>query len=318
MHHLRSWTAGLLLTTLGLSASWAQTWPTKPVRLVAAFPPGTPGDVIARLIQPQLQAAWKQPVVVENKPGAGGNLGAAEVARATDLHTLLVGPDTILTINPHVYQKLGFRPREELKPITYFASFNQMLACHPGAKVGSLSEFLKQGPATDYASGGPGSPSHMAMEMLLATGHAKRTHIPYRGPGLAAQDVLAGQVTCGFIVSPIIAPHVKAGKLTALAVSGQQRSLVLPAVPTVAESGYPGFDATFFETLIGPANLPPAVVDRIQKDVRSALTEAAVKAQLLDMDLRVVANTPLEAAARSAADYAKWDEVARAIKLQLD
>lgn len=124
-------------------SAFAQAWPTKSVRLVAAFPPGTPGDVIARLIQPALQTAWNQPVVIENKTGAGGNLAAGEVAQAKDEHTLLVGPDTILTINPHLYKKLSFNLRTSLKPVTYFASFNQTLACNPSAGITSLAKFVQ-------------------------------------------------------------------------------------------------------------------------------------------------------------------------------
>lgn len=306
----------IAFATTGIAV--AQAWPTKPVRVIVSFPPGAPGDVIARLIQPGLQTAWGQTVFIENKPGAGGNIGAAEVARATDAHTLLVGPDTMVTINPHLYRKLASKPREDLQPVSFLASFNQMLACHPTAKVSTLVEFTKQDVRTTYASGGPGSPSHMAMEMLLAAGNIKMTHIPYRGPGPAAQDILAGQVACGFIAAPIILPHVKAGKLTPIAVSGLRRSLALPAIPTVAESGFPDFDATFFEIMMAPATLPAAVVQKIQRDVMVALNNPATKAQLLEMDLRVVANTPNEALSRSALDYAKWGRVARTINLQLD
>lgn len=316
-------TASRLLTCLTLAfattgIALAQAWPTKPVRIIVSFPPGAPGDVIARLIQPDLQAAWGQTVFIENKPGAGGNIGAAEVARATDGHTLLVGPDTMVTINPHLYRKLAFKPREDLQPVSYLASFNQMLACHPTAKVGTMAAFMKQDATTSYASGGAGSPSHMAMEMLLAAGNTKMTHVPYRGPGPAAQDILAGQIACGFIAAPIIVPHVKAGKLTPIAVSGLSRSLALPAIATVAESRYPEFDATFFETMLAPSSLPAAVVKKIQLDVMAALNKPAIKAQLLEMDLRVVASTPAEAANRSALDYAKWARVARSINLQLD
>lgn len=296
----------------------AQTWPSKPVRLVASFPPGTPGDVIARLIQPALQAAWKQPVVVDNKPGAGGNVAAGEVAQAKDDHTLLVGPDTVLTINPHLYRKLGFDPRQSLKPVTYFASFNQMLVCNPATGVNTLAKFTQLPPTNTYASGGPGTPSHMAMEMLLAATGTKQTHIPYRGPGLAAQDVLAGHVGCGFIVSSVVLPHVQSHRLQAVAVSSKERSVLLPAVPTVAESGHAGFDATFFETLMAPASLPAAIAEKIQHDVRTALTTPAMKARLAEMDLRVEGSTPQESEMRSREDFAKWGIVARQTQLQLD
>ena len=296
----------------------AQTWPVRPVRLVAAFPPGAPGDVIARLIQPALQAAWKQPVIVDSRPGAGGNIAAVEVAEARDGHTLLVGPDTILTINPHLYKKLGSDLRQSLKPVTYFASFNQMLVCNPASGVNKLAKFVQLPPNRSYASGGPGSPSHMTMEMLLTATGTKQTHVPYRGPGPAAQDVIAGHVDCGFIVTSVVLPHVQSGRLQAIAVSSKQRSVLLPGIPTVAESGYVGVDATFFETLMAPASLPAAVVEQIQKEVHAALTTPAMKARLAEMDLRVEANTPQEAERRGREDFAKWGVVARQTQLQLD
>lgn len=302
---------------LGASAN-AQSWPTKPVRLVASFPPGTPGDVIARLIQPALQAAWKQPVVVDNKPGAGGNVAASDVAQAKDEHTLLVGPDTVLTINPHLYKKLGFDLRQALKPVTYFASFNQMLVCNPASGIDSLAKFTHLPPTKSYASGGPGTPSHMAMEMLLSASGTKQTHVPYRGPGPAAQDVLAGHVECGFIVSSVVLPHVQSGRLLAVAVSSKGRSGLLPAVPTVGESGFAGFDATFFETLMAPASLPAPIVEKVARDVRTALTTPAVKARLAEMDLRVEATTPQDSERRSREDFSKWGAVAQKTQLQLD
>lgn len=309
--------AALLAFAMAPCAS-AQNWPTKPVRLVAAFPPGTPGDIIARLIQPSLQQRWGQTVVVENKPGAGGNLAAAEVARARDDHTLLVGPDTILTINPHLYRKLTFNLREALKPVTYFASFNQMLVCNTESRVQTLDAFTRQPASKMYASGGTGTPSHMAMAMLLETTRTELVHVPYKGPGPAAQDVMAGHVDCGFIVSSVVLQHVQAGRLHAIAVSGGQRSVLLPAVPTVAEKGYAGFDATFFETLMAPAGMNAATVDRIQRDVHAALSTPEMKARLAEMDLRVEANSPKEAERRGTEDYRKWGAIAARAKLQLD
>lgn len=290
----------------------------KPVRIVVSFPPGTPGDLIARLIQPTLQANWNQPVVVDNKPGAGGNIAAGEVAQAKDGHTLLVGPDTVLTINPHLYKRLSFDLRGSLKPVTYFASFSQVLVCSPGAGITSLDKFAQLPAGRTYASGGAGTPSHMAMEMLQSTLGTKLTHVPYKGPGPAALDVMAGNVDCGFIVGSIVLPHIQAGKVRAIAVSGKERSSLLPTAPTVAESGHPGFDATFFETLMAPIGLPAAVTDKIHRDVRAALLVPAMKARLAEMDLRVEANTPQDAQRRSQEDFAKWGAVAQRTGLQLD
>jgi tripartite-type tricarboxylate transporter receptor subunit TctC len=158
----------------------------------------------------------------------------------------------------------------------------------------------------------------MAMEMLLTATGTKQTHVPYKGPGPAAQDVLAGHVGCGFIVSSVVLPHVQAGRLQAVAVSSKERSVLLPAVPTVAESGHPGFDATFFETLMAPASLPGAVAEKIQREVRTALTTPTMKARLAEMDLRVEASTPQDAERRSREDFVKWGAIARQTQLQLD
>lgn len=310
--------AAAVLSFAMVPSANAQAWPSKPVRLVAAFPPGTPGEVIARLIQPSLQKMWGQTVVVENRPGAGGNLAAAEVARAQDGHTLLVGPDTILTINPHVYKKLTFSPRDALVPVTYFASFNQMLVCNPGSKVRSLEDFVRQPSSKMYASGGTGSPSHMAMVMLLSTTGTELVHVPYKGPGLAAQDVMAGHVDCGFIVSSVVLQHVQSARLQAVAVSGKERSVLMPAVPTVAEKGHAGFDATFFETLMAPAGTSASVLEKIQRDIKVVLSTPEMKERLAEMDLRVEASSQQEAQRRSAEDYRKWGTVAQQAKVQLD
>ena len=298
----------------------AKAWPQKPVRIILPTPPGAPVDLIVRLLQPKLQALWGQPVVIENKPGAGGNIGAQEVARSSDGHTLLGAPDTVVTVNPHLYKKLGFDPAKDLVPVTYMASFNQMLVCHPRAGFGNASALLKatRKESVTYASSGPGGPSHMAMEMLLAAADVKMTHVPYRGPSPAALDIVGGQVQCGFIASTVVLPFVKDGRLTALAVSGATRSPQAPSVPTIAEDAVAGFDATFFETLQAPAAMPRAVVEKIRDDVAKLLLSADIKARLQEMDLTAVANTPAEAARRSGADSAKWGRVATLINLSLD
>ncbi len=300
--------------------AYAQDWPKKPIRLLVSFPAGAPGDMIARLIQPDLQKSLGQPVIVDNRPGAGGNIGAQEVTRSADGYTFLVGPDTMITINPHLYKKLGFRPMQDLVPMTLLASFNQMLVCHPSVGVKTLTEFIAKAKAQsmNYASGGPGVPGHMAMELLMTMTNIKLTHVPYRGPAPAMQDVLANQVPCGFLAAPTVAPHVKEGRLVALAVSGSQRSPGSPEVPTVAEAGVAGYDASFFEILAAPKDVELAIVDKLQKAVVSALQKPEVKQRLLGAGLEVVANTPQQAMARLTADNEKWGRVAQQIGLQLD
>lgn len=329
MHHFKP-TRWLPLTTLALALAGGATlanaqddakgWPQKPVRFVIPTPPGAPVDIIVRLMQPKLQAAWGQPVLVENKPGAGGNVGAQDVARATDGHTILGAPDTVVTVNPHLYKKMGFNPVKDLVPVTYMASFNQMLVCHPRTGFGNLAALLKatrQQPVT-YASSGQGGPSHMAMEMLLGATQAKMVHVPYKGPSPAALDVASGQVQCGFIVSTVVLPFVKDGRLTGLAVSGTMRSPQVPTIPTIAEDVVTGFDATFFETLQVPASMPKPVIEKIRNDVAKLLQSPEIKARLQELDLIPVANTPAEAARRSAVDHEKWGRVASTLNIALD
>ena len=316
---LRGSLVALAAVSASITAS-AQAWPTKPIRLVVSFPPGAPGDMIARLIQPALQQSLGQTVVVENKPGAGGNLGAQEVARANDGHTFLVGPDTMVTINPHVYKKLPFSPTEDLAPVTLLAGFNQMLVCHPSAGVKTVQELVaaNRKAKMNYASGGPGVPGHMAMEMLLSATGSDMVHVPYRGPAPAAQDVVAGVVPCGFLATPVVGPFVKDGRLNGLAVSGSKRSNANPQVPTVAESGVAGFDASFFETLMAPKGTPPAVIERLQQEVARALSDAKAQATLKAADLEPLGVSPAEASTRLKTDFEKWRVVNTKVQLQLD
>ena len=310
----------LIAATVLASSAMAQAWPAKPIRIVVSFPPGAPGDLIVRLIQPDLQKALGQPIFVDNKPGAGGNIGAQEVSRATDGHTFLVGPDTMLSINPHLYKKLSFKPTEDLIPVTLLASFNQMLVCHPSTGIRSIADLVAKAKAgtMNYASGGSGVPGHMAMEMFLAATGTHMDHIPYKGPAPAAQDVLGGQVPCGFLAAPVVGPHVKDNRLTALGVSGSKRSPGSPNVPTMAEGGVAGFDASFFEILAAPKGTPPEVIERLQKSVAVAINQNETRIKLLAAELDPVANSSTQAQQRIRSDALKWGKVADKINLQLD
>jgi tripartite-type tricarboxylate transporter receptor subunit TctC len=319
-HSLKTALAVLVLASAPLGALAQAAWPTQPIKLLDAFPPGAPGDLIARLIQPALQKELGQPVIVDNRPGAGGNIGANEVVRSTDGHTVLVGPDTMLTINPYLYRKLAFDPMSDLVPVTQLATFSQELVCNPAVGVKSLDELLaaaRKEPMS-YASGGQGVPGHMAMELLLASTQMQMQHVPYRGPGPATQDVLANSVPCGFLASPVVGPHVKNGRLVALAVSGATRLPAQPTVPTIAESGVNGYEATFTEMMAMPKGTPPAVLQRLQRAVAKALADPGVRATLAAIDLQPLANTPEEAAQRIRAENARWKLVAARLDLKLD
>jgi tripartite-type tricarboxylate transporter receptor subunit TctC len=290
------------------------------VRIVLPFPPGGPSDMVIRLAAERMQTTLRQPIVIDNKPGAGGNLGAAEVARAApDGYTWLWSTDTLMTVNPHVYKSLGFAP-EALAPVTIGTAFSQTLVCHPSVGVKTLAELVAKARATkmSYASGGAGVPGHLSMELLQSMAGFDMTHVPYKGPALAMQDVMGGQVPCGLLAGPTVLPQVRAGKLVALAVSGSRRSPTLPEVPTVAEAGVAGYVADFTLAMWAPRGVPDPIVARMRQAFVDALRNPEAAERLKASDQTLVGNTPAEAAAQLAADNRKWGEVARRIKLGLD
>lgn len=320
LHHLRHLLTTTLLATAGATALAQGAWPERPVRVLLPFPPGGPSDMVMRLAADKMQAVLKQPVVIENRPGAGGNLGAAEVARAArDGHTWLFGTDTLLTVNPFVYKQPGFRP-DDLQPVTVASSFSQTLVCHPGLGVKTLPDLVAKARSTklSYASGGAGVPGHLSMELLQSMAGFEMAHVPYKGPAPATQDVLGGQVPCGLLAGPTVLPHVRAGKLVALAVSGSTRSPTLPEVPTMAEAGVKGYEANFTLVLYAPRGVPEPVVARMRQAFVDALNAPDVTDKLRAGDQLVVGSTPAQAAAQLAADATKWGAVVRRIGLGLD
>ncbi len=310
-----------LAAALPATAAWAQTaWPDKPVRIIVPLPPGGPSDIVLRGAIEKMQPALKQPLIVDNKPGAAGNLGASEAARAApDGYTWLWTTDTLMTVNPHVYKNLAFKP-DDLMPVMRASAFSQTLVCNPGVGVKTVAELVKRAKdkPMSYASGGAGSPGHLATELFSSTAGISMTHVPYKGPAPAMQDVIGGQVECGFLAGPTVLPHVRAGKLVALAVSGARRSGLLPEVPTVAEAGFPGFDASFSLVLFAPRGTPAPVVDAMHAALSAALKSPDVVDKLRLSDQEVIAATPAQTAARLAADSKTWGEVARRIGLQPD
>jgi len=311
--------AGAMFAFAGAAGAQG-TWPDKPIKVMLPFPPGGPSDIVMRLASEKMQASLKQPIVIENRPGAGGNLGAAEVARAVpDGYTWLWGTDTLVTVNPHVYKQLGFKV-EDLMPVSMGTSFSQTLVCHPGTGIKSVAELIAKARATkmSYASGGNGVPGHLSMELFLHMAGIDMTHVPYKGPAPATQDVIGGQVPCGLLAGPTVLPHVRAGKLNALAVSGAERSPTLPEVPTMAEAGVAGYRADFALVMFAPKGTPESIVARFRQAFVDALKSPDVTDKLRAGDQLVVGSTPTEAARALAADASKWGEVARRIKLGLD
>ena len=313
----------LAVSLLALSAAGsavAQSWPQKPIKVIAPYPPGGPSDLVMRTAAEKIQALLKQPIVIENQPGAGGNIGAAAVARATaDGYTFLIATDTLLTVNPHVYKTMPFK-MDDLKPVSVLSSFSQTLVCNPSLGVKTLPELIAKAKTTplSYASGGAGVPGHLSTELLLNMTGMQMMHVPYKGPAPAMQDVLANQVPCGLLAGPTVLPHVRSGKLNALAVSGQSRSPTLPDVPTIAEAGVKGYEADFSLILLAPKQVPDEVVAKFRQAVVDALRSPEATERLKATDQVVIGSTPEVAAAKIAKDHAKWGAVARKIGLSLD
>jgi tripartite-type tricarboxylate transporter receptor subunit TctC len=318
-----SWRQTLSIAVLAVCASssaLAQAWPQRPIKVVIPFPPGGPTDLVMRTAAEKIQANLKQPIVIENQPGAGGNIGAATVARASpDGYTFLFATDTLLTVNPHVYKTMPFK-LDDLKPISVLSSFSQTLVCNPSLGVKTVSELIAKSKTTplSYASGGAGVPGHLSTELLLSMTGMQMTHIPYKGPAPAMQDVLANQVPCGLLAGPTVLPHVRSGKLTALAVSGQARSPSLPEVPTIDEAGVKGYEADFSLILMAPKQVPDDIVAKFRQAVVDALRTPEATERLKASDQIVIGSTPEQAVTKVAKDFAKWGAVSRKIGLSLD
>ena len=261
------------------AASAQAQYPAKPVRVVVTTVPG-PLDTFARVITDKMSGALKQPFVIENKPGAGGNIGAEMVARsAPDGYTLLFALDTTFTVNPSIYKQMPFDVAKDFAVISVPVTYGQMLAVNASVPAKSLAELVqlaKQKPL-NYASGGIGSPSHLSFAYFLATSGIDMRHIPYKGTGQSIVDVVAGQVDSIFAVTTGVYPHVKSGKLRALGVSSLKRSEVAPDVPTVAESGFRGFDASFAYVLLAPARTPDDTVQVLAREVKNAMAAPDVQ-----------------------------------------
>ena len=309
-----------LLAVCASSSALAQAWPQRPIKVVIPFPPGGPTDLVMRTATEKIQTILKQPVVIENQPGAGGNIGAATVARAApDGYTFLFATDTLLTVNPHVYKSMPFK-LDDLKPISVLSSFSQTLVCNPSLGVKTVSVLIAQSKTMrwSYAAGGAGVPGHLSTELLLSMTGMQMTHIPYKGPAPAMQDVLANQVPCGLLAGPTVLPHVRSGKLTALAVSGHARSPSLPEVPTMDEAGVKGYEADFSLILMAPKQVPDDIVAKFRQAVVDALRAPEATERLKASDQIVIGSTPEQAVAKVAKDFAKWGAVARKIGLSLD
>jgi tripartite-type tricarboxylate transporter receptor subunit TctC len=319
---------GLLGLGLGLGlapAAQAQTagFPQKPVRIVVPYTTGGSNDVIARLLAQQLQDIWGQSVVVENKPGAAGNIGAADIAKAApDGHSLLLTNINIVSMNPALIANMPFDPQRDFAPVSLLGTTALALVVHPSVPAGSVRELIelarREPNRLNYASSGNGSPQHMSAEMFKAMTKTNLTHVPYRGAAPAVTDLLAGQVQVTIGVVNQLIPHVRAGKLRALGVTTRKRLPQLPDVPTLDEAGVPGYESEIWLGLAAPAATPAALVEQINQAVRRAMAVPDIVSRLQAQGIDVLVSTPDQMRQRGVADLKRWGDIIRAAGIKVD
>jgi len=300
-----------------LAAPWAgaqDKWPSRPVTFIVPFSAGGTTDIVARLVGAKLQQMWGQPVVIEDRPGAGGNIGAGVVAKAQpDGYTLLVPSGSILTVNPHIYKDMGFDPQKDLVPITNLASGPMIVVVNPNVPARNLKELIalakKEPGQLNFGSAGIGSQVHMAGEGFADAAGIDIKHIPYKGEALGLNDLMGGQVQ--LMVGNIAAASgfVRSGKLRALAVTSKDRSPMMPDVPSADEAGLHGFESVGWFGLMAPAGTPRAIIDKVQADTAKALQDPEVKAALAKQGMEPVGNKPEEMARAMAEESKKWARV---------
>jgi len=307
----------------GLPAAQAQTWPAKPVRIVVPFSPGGFADSSVRSIADRLGARLGQSVVVENRPGAGGNIGAELVAKsAPDGYTLLAGYDGTMVVNPHVYAKLGFDTLKDFAPVTKLGDGAVIIVAHPSVPANNLRELIalakaKPG-ALSFGSSGTGGSAHLACEMLNQRAGIELVHIPYKGGSQAITDAVGGQVPLVCTAIATAQQFIKNGKLKALGISSAKRDPAMPEVPTFVESGLPGFVVTSWMGILAPANTPRAIVDRLQTEIAAVLQLPDVRARYAVLGIDPVGNKPEEYAAQLKADLDAWGPVVKKANLRID
>jgi tripartite-type tricarboxylate transporter receptor subunit TctC len=307
------------LFTLGMAVAFAanaQTYPSKPIRFVSPYPPGGANDILARIVGQKLGESVGQQIVIENRAGATGNIGAEVVAKAApDGYTILMGQASNLTINVSLMSKMPYDPVRDFAPVTLVATTPNLLVVHPSLPVRTVKDLVvlaraKPG-SINYASSGSGSAGHLAAELFKRVAHIDMVHIPYKGAAPALTDVVAGQAQLYF-TSPISAqPFVKAGRLRMVAVTSLKRSPSMPDIPTVAESGYPDFDVVSWWGILTPAGVPKDIIARLHTEIVKVLALPEIKAKFADQGADVASDTPEQFAAYIKTEIAKW---ARLIK----
>ena len=318
----RTRTAAALAAALSCAAGTqaaAQDYPVRPIMLVVPFAPGGGNDTLARLVAQHMSKALGQQVVIDNRAGAGGTIATRQVARSTpDGYTLVMAHSGIVGIGPSLYPNAGYDPRKDFAAVGLIASIQYAVVVPPDLPARTAGEFIalaKKQPI-NYASAGVGSVSHVSTELFASMAGIQLTHVPYRGTAQSTVDLIAGRVDMQFGTIPPTLVHVRSGKLRALAVTGAARNAALPEVPTMAESGLPGYEASLWQAIVAPAATPPAIVARLNREVTAVLTDADLRAAFAQHGVEPQPGPPEALAARIRADVAKWREVMTSAGIQ--
>jgi tripartite-type tricarboxylate transporter receptor subunit TctC len=307
----------LILLAFAVPARAASDYPTRPVTLVVAFTPGGASDVLARILGRKLEQILGQPFVIDNRPGAGGNVAAEFVAHAApDGYTLLAGNNAILATNAALYKKINFDPETDFAPIGLIGSQANILVVNPAVPARSMAELIALAKANpgklNFASSGHGLAAHLAGELFKTEAKIDIVHVPYKGAAPALQDVIAGHVQMMFATASSVVPHIKDGKVRALAVASLKRTAVLPEIPTIDELGIKNFDATTWHGLVVPAHTSPEVIATLNRALAAALADPAVKTSLADLGVDLIGGTPEEFAAYIKSEIPKWTAIIKA------
>jgi tripartite-type tricarboxylate transporter receptor subunit TctC len=312
----------MVAAALATGAARAEDYPTHPIRLVVPYAAGGGADSVARIVAKRVGETIGQPIVIENRGGAGSIIGAEFVKKSSpDGYTLLLGQSGPISINPAVYRDLPYDPLKDFAPVTMTTAYPYIMVVSPALGVKTLPEFValakSKADQLNYGTTGVGAANHLVTELFDRKAGIRMTHIPYRGTALAVTDLIAGQVQVVF-ADPISAlPHIKAGTLLALAVTSKERSPVAPDVPTIAESGYPGFDAIAWHGILAPANTPPAIMNRLNAEIVAALRDPETRALLEKQAMQTIGNSPQAFADFISQDIAIWKEVAAQARVEV-
>lgn len=312
-----------LLTCLGVVAQ-TPTWPAKPVKIVNNFPAGGPSDILARAIAEKLQTSNGHAVIVDNKPGAGGNIGAAEVAKAAgDGATLFVGIDTAFTVNPHIFPTMPFKlgsKQGDLKPLVIISSNGLLLGTSAAKGIRSMGELIAKGKSdgVNFSSGGAGSPGHLGVALFSQAGALKITHVPYRGNSPAVLAVVSGEVDGGILSVSGMLPHVKSGKIVPVAMTSRQRSKALPDTPTVKELGYPELENEVLTVMMVPGDTPEPTMSAMKKAVIDVLAQPALRERLVQLDMVYEGLTDAAATKRLTDLSVRYAKIVKATNMKVE